>query len=90
MQGNVAGPVLMPARLDAEGLQRFVDVLALGEIVEPVGIKIGQSVVVRDGPFAGFPAVVESILPNDRLRVAVSLFGRPSPVELQIADVQAM
>ncbi|MCJ2034533.1 transcription termination/antitermination protein NusG [Methylobacterium sp. J-068] len=89
-EGNIAGPVLKPARLDAEGLQQFVDVLARGEIVEPVGIKTGQSVVVREGPFASFPAVVEAILPNDRLRVAVSLFGRPSPVELGIAEVQTL
>lgn len=87
-EGNIAGPVLKPARLDAEGLQRFVDVIARGEIVEPVGIKAGQSVMVTTGPFATFPAVVEEILPNDRLKVAVSLFGRPSPVELGIADVQ--
>ncbi|NEU13570.1 hypothetical protein G3T14_15730 [Methylobacterium sp. BTF04] len=89
-QGNIAGPVLKPARLDAEGLQRFVDVIARGEIVEPVGIKVGQSVLVMDGPFASFPAAVEEILPHDRLRVAVSIFGRPSPVELGIADVQAV
>ena len=88
LQGNIAGPVLKPARLDAEGLQQFVDVLARGEIVEPVGIKVGQSVVVREGPFASFPAVVEAILPSDRLRVTVSLFGRPSPVELRITDVR--
>jgi len=87
-EGNIAGSVLQPARLDAEGLQRFVDVIARGEIVEPVGIKAGQSVMVTTGPFATFPAVVEGILPNDRLKVAVSLFGRPSPVELGIADVQ--
>jgi len=87
-EGNIAGPVLKPARLDADGLQRFVDVIARGEIVEPVGIKAGQSVMVTTGPFATFPAVVEEILPNDRLKVAVSLFGRPSPVELGITDVQ--
>lgn len=89
-QGNITGPILKPARLDAEVLQQFVDVLARGEIVEPVGIKIGQNVVVREGAFASFPAVVEAILPNDRLRIAVSLFGRPSPVELGIADVQVV
>lgn len=87
-EGNIAGLVLKPARLDADGLQRFVDVIARGEIVEPVGIKPGQSVIVTTGPFATFPAIVEEILPNDRLKVAVSLFGRPSPVELGIADVQ--
>ncbi|KQO76443.1 hypothetical protein ASF20_13945 [Methylobacterium sp. Leaf88] len=89
-EGNIGGMVLKPARLDADVLQRFVGRIAQGEIVEPVGIKVGQSVIVREGPFASFPAVVNAILANDRLGVAVSLFGRPSPVELGIAEVQPL
>lgn len=87
-RGNIAGPVLKPARLDAVGLQRFVDAIARGEIAEPIGIRTGDSVVVTNGPFASFPAVVEEILPGDRLKVAVSIFGRASPVELGLADVR--
>ena len=87
-QGNITGPVLKPARLDAAGLQRFVNAIARGEIVEPVGVKAGQSVVVLTGPFASFPAVVEEVLPHDRIKVGVSIFGRSSPVELGIADIQ--
>lgn len=86
--GNISGPVLEPARLDAVGLQRFVDAIARGEIAEPVGIKAGQSVMVAVGPFASFPAVVEEVLPGDRLKVLVTIFGRASPVELGLADVR--
>jgi len=88
--GNIASIVMRPARLDPADLQRFVNALAKGEIVEPMGLKVGQSVLVLDGPFASFPAVVEAILPSDRVKVAVSIFGRPSPVELDIAQVQAV
>ncbi|KQO53605.1 hypothetical protein ASF32_14825 [Methylobacterium sp. Leaf91] len=90
LEGNISGPVLKPARLNAEGLQRFVDRIAKGEIVEPVGIKIGQGVMVTDGPFASFPATVERILPDDRIAVSVSLFGRASLIELNIAQVQLL
>ncbi|MHC2089447.1 transcription termination/antitermination protein NusG [Methylobacterium sp. CM6244] len=90
LEGNISGPVLKPARLNAEGLQRFVDRIAKGEIVEPVGIKIGQGVMVTDGPFASFPATVERILPDDRIAVSVSLFGRASPIVLNIAQVQPL
>ncbi|WP_051439982.1 hypothetical protein [Methylobacterium sp. 10] len=90
LEGNISGPVLKPAQLNAEGLQRFVDRIAKGEIVEPVGIKIGQGVMVVDGPFASFPATVERILPDDRIAVSVSLFGRASPIELNIAQVQLL
>ncbi|MDP4024445.1 hypothetical protein Q8W71_17610 [Methylobacterium sp. NEAU 140] len=87
-EGNVAGVVMRPARLDPVALQGFMIALAAGEIVRPVGISVGEQVVVMTGSFASFPAVVEAILPGDRIKVAVSIFGRPSPVELGIADVQ--
>ncbi|KQP02643.1 hypothetical protein ASF26_14535 [Methylobacterium sp. Leaf93] len=90
LEGNVSGPVLKPARLNAEGLQRFVDRIAKGEIVEPMGIAVGQQILVIDGPFASFPAIVEEILPHDRVKVCVSIFGRASPVDLDIAQVQVV
>jgi transcriptional antiterminator NusG len=80
--------VLKPARLDAVGLQRFVTAISEGEIVQPVGVEVGDAVLVLTGPFASFPGVVEEILAQDRLKVAVSIFGRASPVELGLADVQ--
>jgi transcriptional antiterminator NusG len=86
-EGNIPGLVRRVARLDPQALQRFFNALAEGEIVKPVGVEVGSNVVVMVGPFASFPATVEAILPNDRLKVAVSIFGRPSPVELGIADV---
>ena len=86
-EGNIPGLVRRVARLDPQALQRFFNAVADGEIVKPVGVEVGSNVVVMVGPFASFPAIVEAILPNDRLKVAVSIFGRPSPVELGIADV---
>ena len=85
--GNIEGLVMKPARLDPKALQRFMIAVAAGEVVRPVGIAVGDQVMVVTGPFASFPAIVEAILPNDRIKVAVSIFGRPSPVVLGIADV---
>lgn len=89
-EGNIASLVMRPARLDPDELQRLADRLAEAEIVQPTGISVGQSVLVRDGPFASFPGVVEAILPNDRIRVGVSLFGRMSPIVLDIAKVASI
>lgn len=86
--GNVEGYVMRPARLDPEGLQRFLDALADKEIVAPYGVQEGDNVVVRSGPFSSFPAVIEQILPNDMCKVGVSIFGRSTPLELPIAEVE--
>lgn len=94
-EGNVTGMVYRPAKLDPAALQRLADALAADEVVQPLGVAVGQSVLVIDGPFASFPAVVEEILPSAqpedpkavRLKVGVSLFGRPQPLVLDIAQV---
>lgn len=87
-KGNVPGLVMRPARLDPVALQGFADAAAKGEIVRPMGVEEGSSVLVLVGPFASFPAVVETILPGDRLKLGVSIFGRCTPIEVGVADVK--
>ncbi len=49
----------------------------------------GDSVRVIDGPFASFSATVEEVKPDkQKVRVLVSIFGRPTPVELDFAQVE--
>lgn len=86
--GNVEGMVMRPARLDPVRLQGFIDRLAEKEIVEPYGVKAGDPVILLSGPFASFPGIIEKILPNDTVKVGVSIFGRATPVVLGIAEVR--
>lgn len=48
----------------------------------------GDSVKVIEGPFASFVGTVEAVSPNGKLKVNVSIFGRPTPVELDDTQVE--
>lgn len=48
----------------------------------------GDAVKVVEGPFASFVGTVEAVNPNGKLKVNVSIFGRPTPVELDDTQVE--
>ena len=67
------------------------DVAALGvekrEIV--VGYEVGDSVKITDGALESFLGTVEEIdLDRSKVRVVVSMFGRETPVELELDQVE--
>lgn len=56
---------------------------------EEIPFLIGQAVAITEGPFADFNGTVEEILSDKgKVRVSVSLFGRPTSVELDYLQLR--
>ena len=69
------------------------EVIQLGvekrEIV--VGYKVGDTVRIMDGPLTSFSGIVEELdVEKNRVRVTVSMFGRETPVELELDQVETL
>jgi transcriptional antiterminator NusG len=56
---------------------------------EEIPYLVGQAVEITEGPFADFSGTVEEVLPEKgKVKVSVSLFGRPTTVELDYLQLR--
>ena len=60
------------------------------EPVQEIPFLVGQVVEIIEGPFSDFSGTVEEVIPDKgKVRVSVSLFGRPTSVELDYLQLRA-
>lgn len=91
VMGFVGGTSDRPAPITEREAMRILDRVKEGvEKPKPkVLFESGEVVRVVDGPFADFNGVVEEVnYEKSRLRVAVLIFGRSTPVELEFGQVE--
>jgi transcriptional antiterminator NusG len=80
-----------PTALRDDEVERVLEAMDTGKAkaTPEIPYKIGEHVRVIDGPFTDFTGVVEEVNPErGKLKVMVSIFGRPTPVELDFLQVQ--
>lgn len=79
------GPSSKPIPLTEEEIAR----LGVEKKSVEVSYNVGDSVTITDGPLDGFTGVVEEVdVEKGSVRVVVSMFGRETPVELELGQVE--
>lgn len=89
--GFVGGTANKPAPISEKEVQAIMQQMQDG-VEKPkhkITFEIGEVVRVVDGPFNDFNGMVEEVnYEKNKLRVAVTIFGRATPVELDFAQIE--
>lgn len=89
--GFVGGSAMKPTPISQKEVDNILYQIQEGvEKPKPkILFEIGEAVRVKDGPFTDFHGNVEDVnYDKSKLRVSVSIFGRPTPVELDFNQVE--
>ena len=88
---NFVGAAGQPVAISAEEVEHVLgqmDTTREKEVSELL-YRIGDSVKVIDGPFADFSGTISEVnMERSKVKVMVSIFGRPTPLELDFLQVQ--
>ena len=85
------GPTGNPASVSETEIDKIMGRIKEGTLAPKTQISfdIGEQVKVCEGPFASFSGLVEEVDEEKaRLKVSVSIFGRPTPIDLEYNQVE--
>jgi len=87
------GQERFPQPLRADEVNRLLGISTdteVEETKEEIPFLVGQAVAITEGPFTDFNGTVEEVMADKgKVRVSVSLFGRPTSVELDYLQLKA-
>ncbi len=89
--GFLGGSAMKPTPISEKEVQNIMQQMQAGvEKPRPkVLFEVGELVRVKEGPFTDFNGSVEDVnYEKNKIRVAVTIFGRSTPVELEFAQVE--
>lgn len=89
--GFLGGSAMKPSPISQKEVDNIMSQMQAGvEKPRPkVLFEVGESVRVKEGPFTDFNGTVEEVnYDKSKLRVAVTIFGRSTPVELNFGQVE--
>ena len=85
------GTTGMPVTVPEKEINKIMGRIKEGTLAPKTQITfdIGEQVKVCEGPFASFSGLVEEVdEEKSRLKVSVSIFGRPTPIDLEYNQVE--
>ncbi|MGC9453581.1 MAG: transcription termination/antitermination protein NusG [Phycisphaerae bacterium] len=89
--GDFVGSAGKPTPMDSSDVDKMLMQVEKAEEGAPVSVEFseGDTVKVKEGAFENFEGVVDEVLPEKGVvRVVVTIFGRPTPVELEFWQVE--
>lgn len=89
--GFIGGSAMKPTPITEKEVQNILHQIQEGvEKPKPkILFETGEAVRVKEGPFTDFHGNVEDVnYDKSKIRVSVSIFGRPTPVELDFSQVE--
>ena len=91
---HVYKPVIVGGKavsIPEEQVMAILEKVRKGVKVKKVPFQKGEQVRIIEGPFMGFTGTVEEVIPErEKVVVMVSIFGRPTPVELDYTQVEKL